>query len=80
MPWPTVDIERADVPGHEPFAATRANVDISYVPSATLRFLKLTWLDQGRRPVDAVTPTDESTPRTVPSYSAFSPHTSVTRG
>lgn len=62
--WPNVGIERADVPGHEPFAATRANVDISYLPSATLRFLKLTWLGRGRRPVDVAAMTDQSTPST----------------
>ncbi|MFF5979231.1 hypothetical protein ACFY78_10285 [Streptomyces olindensis] len=62
VPWPTVAIERADVPGRKPFAATRVNVDISYEASATLRFPQLTWLGRGRRPVDAPATTDESTP------------------
>jgi hypothetical protein len=58
LPWPTVDIERAEVPGHAPFAVQRADVDISYAASPTLRYLKLSWPVPRRQALGAATPDD----------------------
>lgn len=62
LPWPTVDIERADVPSHAPFAVQRADVDISYAASPTLRYLKLSWPVSRRQELGATAPADA--PRT----------------
>jgi hypothetical protein len=61
MPWSAADIERADVPGHAPFAVQRADVDISYAASPTLRYLKLTWQVGRRQEVGAAATPDDST-------------------
>lgn len=61
VPWPTADIERADVPGQEPFGVLQAGVDISHAASPTLRYLKLTWAERRRHLIITTTP-DESTP------------------
>ncbi|MEU3356138.1 hypothetical protein [Streptomyces sp. NPDC037389] len=65
IPWPRVDVARAEVPGHPPFMVDRADVDISYGASPTVKFLQLLWRTEQRRPLpippaDGPTHTEEA--------------------
>ncbi|WP_407698378.1 hypothetical protein [Streptomyces marianii] len=58
VPWPTVDIARADVPDHKPFRVERASVDISHLDSPRWQFLLLTWPAERRQPLNPTTTSD----------------------
>ncbi|MFD0386444.1 hypothetical protein ACFQ2B_40315 [Streptomyces stramineus] len=51
---------RAEVPGHPPFMVDRADVDISYAATAAVKFLRLLWRTEQRRPLGTGTMPDHA--------------------